>query len=101
LKVLRQETFTGRFRENRPPDGLTDLPYSFDCFLIQGMLKFFEFALWRMDEEERQKWLPELEKRWQWFNDQEWEIRNGKTKWNILDRYLPYITYSKQQYTFS
>ncbi|MDR1140260.1 MAG: glycosyltransferase [Planctomycetaceae bacterium] len=68
--------------------GLTDLPYSFDCFLIQGLLKFFEFALWRLDEEERQKWFPEWEKRCQWFNDQEWEIRNGKTTWTRKRRDL-------------
>lgn len=61
--------------------GLTDLSYSFDCFLIQGLLKFFEFSIWRLEENERQKWLPEYEKRLQWFQDQDWTIRNGKTQW--------------------
>ncbi|MDR2407786.1 MAG: glycosyltransferase [Bacteroidales bacterium] len=61
--------------------GLTDLSYTFDCFLIHWLTKYFEFALWRLDEKERQKWQPEYEKRLQWFKDQNWTIHNGKTQW--------------------
>jgi glycosyltransferase involved in cell wall biosynthesis len=61
--------------------GLTDAAYSSDRFLIQGMLRYFESTLAWADSRERQRWLPELEKRWKWFNAQEWTIRSGKTYW--------------------
>lgn len=61
--------------------GLIDAAYSSDRFLIQGMLRNFESILFWLSREEQQKWLPELEKRWNWFNGQVWSIRNGKSYW--------------------
>ncbi|MDR0336929.1 MAG: glycosyltransferase [Planctomycetaceae bacterium] len=59
--------------------GLTDVAYSSDRFTIQKILRYFESLLVWEDSSERLKWMPELEKRWNWFNAQEWKIHNGKT----------------------
>jgi glycosyltransferase involved in cell wall biosynthesis len=61
--------------------GLTDAAYSHDRFSIQAMLRHCGDLLAWTSIEERQKWLPELKKRQQWFNNQVWTIRDGKTYW--------------------
>ncbi|MDR2115024.1 MAG: glycosyltransferase [Planctomycetaceae bacterium] len=66
--------------------GLVDLPYTFDCVLIQGLLKLFEYAYWRLDEDGRRKWLREFDKRYIWFTDQKWTTQNGRTKWERTRR---------------
>jgi glycosyltransferase involved in cell wall biosynthesis len=59
--------------------GLTDAAYSNDRFCIQGMLRYGNGMLDLTDTETQQRWKPELEKHWAWFNKQHWIIRNGKS----------------------